>query len=290
MIGVRSFYSKIRCLHKSICWSLSILLFLCLGAGVVFGQKERVIRVAAYGDNRTGKGDSEVHRRLIHLMEEERPQIVLHMGDMVNGGDRHRLWDTFFEEGRLLFKRARLMAAVGNHDLSKDNRFREFFPYGRSGENYYAFEYGPASFVALDTNNDYAPGSPQFLFLESTLEAWKGRFPIIVFLHHPPFSGGKHGGTEKVQKDLVPLFERFGVDLVLSGHDHNYQRIGPINDVLYLVTGGGGGPLYAVNPLPETRFSQVVYHYVTLKITKDRVRGWMKNHEGAECDRFEITP
>jgi hypothetical protein len=107
----------------------------------------------------------------------------------------------------------------------------------------YSFDYGDARFVALDSNASMAMLRQRVVpWLERTLSAapaWR-----FVFFHHAPFSDGFHGGYAPVRRVLVPAFERARVDVVFSGHDHDYQRTHPIRGVVYIVSGGGGARLY----------------------------------------------
>ena len=61
---------------------------------------------------------------------------------------------------------------------------------------------------------------------------------------------------------LAPIFEAHHVDVVFNGHDHDYERTQPINGVLYIVSGGGGGPLYQVNPQSFSAYAETTYHTV----------------------------
>jgi len=74
------------------------------------------------------------------------------------------------------------------------------------------------------------------------------RWKVAVF-HQPAYSCGTHGSSPEVQREWVRLFQRSGVDLVLNGHDHDYQRFAPIGGVTYVVT-GGGAELYEVGDCP----------------------------------------
>jgi hypothetical protein len=101
--------------------------------------------------------------------------------------------------------------------------------------------------------------------LAATDKLWK-----IVFYHQAIYSSGPHGYESWVEAKralLAPIFEEFHVDLVLNGHDHDYERTLPINGVLYIVTGGGGGPLYQVNPQPFSAYAESTYHalFVTVE-------------------------
>lgn len=244
---------------------------------------------AAYGDNRSGNGNADVHRRVLAEMKKENPAFILATGDMVYRGNNEDHWDRFFEEGRDIFASIPLVPIVGNHDKSRDNRFGRLFPLGEKGKNYYAFKYGSARFIALDTTIPYDVGSPQYNYLKAKLEEYKDDSPIIIAIHDPPFSGGKHGSVKKVRRYLVPLFEDYGVDMVFAGHDHNYQRIGPINGVLYIVSGGGGAPLCRVVEHPVIKKYKVLYHYLMLHVEGDIIKASVKSQNGILLDTFEIN-
>jgi len=191
-------------------------------------------------------------------------------------------------DGRPLFQSVPFQPTMGNHDESRQNFFAQWFPLGDPGKTYYSFEWNGHYFIGLDTTINFAPGSPQYNFLKKTLSGWKDKSPIFVYFHHPPFSGGKHGSDLNVQRFLVPLFEEYGVDIVFSGHDHDYQRIGPINGILYIVTGGGGAPLYGVERNPAIKCFRILHHYVVVQVDGKTIKGAMKNEEGEVEDRFEL--
>jgi hypothetical protein len=221
-------------------------------------------------------------------MTEEEPALVLHTGDLVAEGDRRGQWKQFLEETRELSSKTSFHPAVGVQDRSKTDLFLKHFGGITQGKSYGAFEEGPAGFIVLDTTRNFYPGSPQYRFLSETLESWKDRSPVIVSFHHPPFSGSWTGGDERVLKHLVPLFEKYGVDLVISGQERAYQRIGPINGVTYIVTGGGGAPLFPVEPHPAIVQYLSLYHYVLFETGGEVIRGTVKDVRGVVVDRFEI--
>lgn len=251
--------------------------------------KSKRFSFAVYGDNREGWGDSLIHRNLLKQMKKDHPDLILHTGDLVAQGGYEKYWQDCFKLVQPLGGSIAFQPAIGNHDLSKKNLFADFFPLGKERKNYYSFNYGGALFIALDTTIDYARKSPQYKFLEKTLQRADEDLPIFVYFHQPPFSSSKHGSDKRIQKFLVPLFERYGVDIVFSGHDHTYQRIGPINGVLYIVTAGGGSNLYQVQPNPALQSFKVLYHYVLIKVEGNQVRGWVKNTMGVVEDKFSIN-
>jgi hypothetical protein len=140
----------------------------------------------------------------------------------------------------------------------------------------------------LDSTLKFTPNSDQYKFFTSKLESIKGQWPIIVYFHHAANSFSRHGSDSKVQKVLVPLFEKYGVTLVVNGHDHGYQRFEPIHGVQYIVTGGVGAPLYGISPKAPLVFNKEIYNYVLFEVGDKYIRGTMKSSGGVVEDQFEI--
>jgi hypothetical protein len=90
---------------------------------------------------------------------------------------------------------------------------------------------------------------------------------VIAILHHPPFSTGPHAEDEKgLRKTIVPLFDQYGVGMVFSGHSHAYER-SLYNDTHYIVTGGGGAPLYdQVRASPHSQIFIKAHHFCRLTV------------------------
>ena len=129
-------------------------------------------------------------------------------------------------------------AVLGNHDVRTNNGIEQvnYSGYNMQGR-YYTFTKNIVQFFALDTNKN-ASWSEQLIWLEENLASstatWK-----IVFAHHPLYSSGIHGSSPKLIEKLSPLFARYGVQLYLNGHDHNYERTKPIEGTTYLTCGAG---------------------------------------------------
>jgi len=242
-----------------------------------------------YGDNRTGGGDSNVHKEVLSNIAKELPAFVIHTGDLTANGSSESYWNQFYQEGKALFASVPFQPAIGNHDLSPQRLFAYFFNLGDKYNTYYYFHYGRALFIALDTTLDFGPDSDQYKFLKDNLEKFKGDSPVVIYFHHPPFSFSKHGSDAKVKAILVPLFEKYGVDLVINGHEHGYQRFGPINGVTYIVSGGGGAPLYQINSNPELKAFKSVHHYVVFRVDDTTISGTMKESYDKIGDNFETV-
>jgi 3',5'-cyclic AMP phosphodiesterase CpdA len=108
-------------------------------------------------------------------------------------------------------------------------------------------------------------------------------------VHHPPFSAGYQGSNGDVRRAFVPLFERYGVQLVLSGHDHDYQRSQPVNGVTYVVTGGAA----ETRRTGEDDFTAVSFswhHFVELGVFPDRLELRAVNQDLRVADDAVLAP
>jgi hypothetical protein len=230
-----------------------------------------------YGDSGTGSSEQ---RQLASLMTADSFDIALHAGDIAygnGGGTGDATWQTFLDwffgiyDGWLPYRP--IFPSEGNHDSRPSNgdgrAYLDLFSLP-NGERYYSFDYGPVHFVALDTEyafQDTARRAAQLAWLESDLAAtsqpWK-----VAFYHRSPFSaGGEHGSDLAVRNAFAPVFERYGVQLSLSAHEHDYERTVPVAiaggpPVVYVVAGGGGAPLYPAGTASWTAHSASRHHYV----------------------------
>lgn len=145
--------------------------------------------------------------------------------------------------------------SLGNHDWYSKNGAQPYLEYFTlpGNERYYDFVKGPVHFFVLDSDPNEPDGitstSKQAQWLKSALSSSTSRFKIVYF-HHPPYSSGEHGNTV----DLQWPFREWGADIVLSGHDHHYERL-EARDYPVLVIGTGGRSVRKITkPVPESRF------------------------------------
>jgi acid phosphatase type 7 len=235
------------------------------------------------GDTRSGL---DTHRRVVERMAQEVPDFVLGTGDMVDDGYRQEQWQQFFEiEGQLLRDNV-YFPAIGNHDRQGRGRtadsYRAFFSVpdnGGDGERYYAFSYAAARVLVLDSNEYSFALTDQTAWLERELIAAR-QDPavrhVFVVMHHPPFSVSLHGGSVDLRERWTPLFEKYQVSAVFSGHDHCYERA-EHNGLRYFVSGGGGAPLYPRRPHPSADDLDAVkkyeraFHFLRVTVTGGRL-------------------
>jgi predicted phosphodiesterase len=238
---------------------------------------------AVMGDTRNGV---DAHHRVVDRMAQEVPDFVLGTGDMVDDGYRQDQWQQFFDVESRLLRDNVYFPAVGNHDRQGRGRtadtYRAFFSVPDNGgdtERYYAFSYAAARFLVLDSNEYSFALSDQTAWLERELIAARqdpSVHHIFAVMHHPPFSISLHGGARDLRERWTPLFERYQVTAVFSGHDHVYERA-EHNGVRYFVSGGGGAPLYprAPNPNPvdvaAVKKFERVFHFLRVTVTANRI-------------------
>ncbi len=226
-------------------------------------------RFAIYGDSRS---DPAVHAQVARNILDSAPALVFHTGDLVGRGTDYSLWQTeFFEPARELLMSVPVVPVPGNHEYSgtEPSWFYYFFdrPLGRS---WWSLTYQTVRFIGLDTSVDYTPGSPQHTWLLQEFAApqyGSATWHIVIF-HHPAFSATAHGDDPGVRKHLVPLFEQNKVDVVFQGHSHTYERY-QHHGICYIVTAGGGAPLYPLLPdvtPPVRQVGRSVHHHCTVDV------------------------
>lgn len=211
-----------------------------------------VLRFVVYGDVR---GGHDVHGRLVASMLDEAPALVLSTGDLVLRGTDEGDWQRFFEVTAPLLARVPYYPVAGNHDLGQAGderrRMNEIFllwpgPADRPAwGHWYAFDVAGVHFVMLDSNA--YEHAEQLAWLERDLEAARARGVRAIFaaVHDGPYSRGAHQGNAYAAERYVPVLARHGVTALFSGHEHLYQR-GRAGGLHYMVSGGGGAPLYSV--------------------------------------------
>ena len=161
----------------------------------------------------------------------------------------------------------RFFPSLGNHDWATGDvqPYLDYFTLPHN-ERYYDFIWGPVHFFVVDSDPHEPDGrtyiSKQGKWIAERLAASTAPWQIVT-MHHPPYSSGPHGSTEELEWP----YKMLGVDAVLAGHDHLYERL-LVDELPYVVNGlGGGNTIYEFDvPLPE---SQVRYNddYGAMRVT-----------------------
>jgi hypothetical protein len=242
-----------------------------------------------YGDTRWGV---HIHKPFAEMMVADADKyganLVIHTGDLVTKGNEWDLWqERFFKPASPLISRVPIMPVPGNHELNAELYYDYFnLP---NNEAWYHFRYGMADFYGVNTNVGFSPKSSQYKWLDEQLSKNTGRWKI-VFMHHPPFacSVARKPGNKNVIRDLVPLFEKHGVHLVLLGHDHLYGRSRDINGVHYIISGGAGSYLYKCRPDEKMVVCERKYNYVRFKVGESKINWTAFDKAGGIIEEYSI--
>lgn len=250
------------------------------------------IRFAVYGDS---QDNGDVHRSIVEAIAEMEPAFVLHVGDAVQDGREQEQWhERYFTPGRTLLASTPVYAAMGNHEYNADWYYYYHAYEGR--KSYYAFSYGPAHVITLDTNLSFAPGSEQYDWLLRALSSSEAQTApwLFVSYHHPAYTNGwgdecDFDGEPTVREILVPLMHRYGVDMVFNGHMHGYER-GVIGGVQYVVSGGGGGKLDQLcRAWPHISVAKYRHHFVTVDLSATSLALQARDAAGEVLDELMLS-
>jgi hypothetical protein len=244
------------------------------------------VRFLAFGDS---GGDTFDQHALKARMLEFPYELIVHTGDLAyDDGELDQYESTVFDVYADLFRSLPFFPAAGNHDYNtaKGAAFRSVFSLpGDNGEKWYSYDWGRVHFVALDTEADYAT---QAAWLDRDLAASKQPWKI-VYMHRPPYSSGAHGSDTSLRAKLAPVLQKHRVQLVLTGHDHHYERMTPQNGVAYVVTGGGGIGTREVGKSSFTAFAAEVIHFVYVDVGVDQLTLHAVDATGVEFDSMVVA-
>jgi hypothetical protein len=230
------------------------------------------------GDCGTGNNNARnVRNAYYNYIGSQHTDMMLFLGDNAYNSGTDTEYQTALFQNMYEQKLRNTVAwsCLGNHDGISANSNTQTGPYydifsfpanGECGgvasgtEAYYAYDFGAIHFIVLDSyETDRSVGGPMYMWCEDDLQNTLARW-IIVLYHHPAYTKGSHDSdTEQALKDMrqnfLPLFESYGVDLIMSGHSHSYERTFLLNGHYGLsstfnlathtvgVTGDGSGQL-----------------------------------------------
>ena len=247
-----------------------------------------VLTFAVIGDFGTGGSDQfRVAAQMEQAYQEQPYEYLLTVGDNAYDGTvAERAAEVIDRPYRPLFDAGvRFRPTLGNHDHDDD-----YLPVTLSGlgmpRRYYRFSDGPVDFFALDSN--WMDGD-QLAWLEKGLSCSDSRWQV-VYLHHPMYSSGKHGSDISLREALEPVLVRGGADVLLAGHEHNYERTTPREGIVHIVTGGGGAELRDVGSSDFTVVSKSELHFLLVEVVDDSMEIEAINVDGAIIDSFAIEP
>jgi uncharacterized protein (TIGR03437 family) len=262
----------------------------------------------AIGDSGMGTPEQSL---VASRMAREPAALLIHTGDVAYPIGSFATYQAYyFEVYRELMSRIPFFPSLGNHDVEGDLGIAyksvhslpsAGVPDGHAG-HYYSFDWGAAHFVALDStlllHETAVRMQLQWLErdLQRTRKPWR-----IAYWHHPPYDPVRGEGAEArtARERALPILERYGVQLVLNGHAHAYERTKPmlgyreVEDglgITYVTTGGGGASLHGTRPGGVFAVSESIHHYVAVEVQATRLVVRATSATGDEVDSFTISP
>lgn len=308
------------------------------------------MRIWAVGDSGRGNAvQNGVYQGALKVMAEEAKPLnmYLHVGDMAyTHGQEDEFQKGFFDMYQSTLRHAVCWPSMGNHEGHTSDGLRQTGPYydayvspafAEAGgvvsgtEAYYAFDYGRAHFICLNSYDvDRSADAEMARWLEEDLHATDADW-LIAFFHHPPYTKGSHDSDLEIEliemrEQIMPILEEHGVDMVLTGHSHIYERSmlidgayatptvadGVVLDdgdghvhgdgayhkseglhahegVAQLVIGHGGTTLSRKGAMPIMRRVQVEHGSMIIDIEGDMLTSRMINSAGETTDTFYIV-
>jgi hypothetical protein len=265
------------------------------------------IRVGVIGDSGFGHTITE---KMAQELASADLDFLIHTGDVVylveENSDPYEAYSLkYYQIFSPVLHQIPIYPVIGNHEFDTPAKWEELpfytqaFPPldisevqsgGPAGfRQFYALSFGPTQILFLDSQAFYIGAGPgeQTEWIRERL-ALPFKVTVIV-LHVPPFSSGFHPNDgAAIRRTWVPLFEQANVELVLSGHDHNYQHL-VVNDIDYVISGGGSAVLYAEETmLEESKAFIAKSHYLILELYRQRIEVQAVSAEGEILDSLVV--
>ncbi len=264
-----------------------------------------------YGD----QGINKYSRMAVDSALNFDPMFNIHVGDLSYGGSKVDIWVRWLRIIEPLAATRPYLVTVGNHEYDGSGDLSDmniYFPSAEPSYNYwFVWSNSFFLFINLGPHDDAKIDNNLYEWINESLyyakEVLKLKW-VFVFLHYPPYSSGISHGSSPAAKPLLELFDKYGVDLVFAGHEHNYERTYPLKNgvvvsrnvstyvspsgTIYIVVGGAGGGLYKnfVEPAPEwSVYREARYCIGVVEVSGDRVVfKAVDTVTGEVFDEFEI--
>jgi hypothetical protein len=252
-------------------------------------------RFVFYGDTQAGDTltpDESVQEAIAEGILNSSPMFVIFTGDAVFRGNNYAMWGCqFFTPLASMLYSVPLFFVVGNHELGDPFLPATFFYWPYNPGTWYSFDYGNAHFTIVDTDADFSPGSAQYEWLVSDLAGASNTWLFVSF-HHPPYTSSLsefHPVQTAVQQILVPLFENYGVDMVLNSHVHWYER-SEKNGIYYITSGGGGAELDTTQDTinPYQQYWASTYNFCTVDVSAEELLFKARYADGTPFDEVYV--
>ncbi|WJH37495.1 Ig-like domain-containing protein [Paenibacillus sp. CC-CFT747] len=227
--------------------------------------------------------------------------FMVHVGDMVDNGFKEQEWKWWFEKAQQYLLQTTLLSVVGNHEVTGTKGNGDFLAHFNHPQNgldslkgsQYSFDYNNIHFVVLNSEYEY-DAQKEWLRtdLANTDQRWK-----VIFFHRGPY--GSIYDTAEVRSQWTPVFDEFGVDLVMNGHDHIYLRTHamrnnePAEDgkgTTYVIPGSTGPKFYELTPRPWQKVTddENTQMYTAVEVKGSLLQVVTKTVGGRVVDSFEL--
>jgi len=244
-----------------------------------------------YGDTRTRP---EVHRRIVEQMLDKKADFVVHSGDLVSSGDHYEQFGPqFFEPVKGLAETVPFHIAKGNHEGKKGNFEKLLVPEGQT--NTFGFDYGPVHVFCVDNYSSDLSDRELLKRIADDARKSDAKWKLVSF-HKPSLNFGGHW-SDWGYPDALRILSEAGVDFVMTGHSHQYERFRPVappagtegSYVTHITCGGGGAPHHDVNPCLYHAQATTVNHLCLFKINDNRLTMDTFDIDGRVIDHLEIV-
>ncbi|MBA3460253.1 MAG: metallophosphoesterase [Deltaproteobacteria bacterium] len=244
---------------------------------------EEPLKFIAVGDTGTG---GPAQQAILKRMTESPFDFVLVLGDLAyESGTAAQLQGKFFSIYKEVLRYAPIYPAIGNHE----RRTREGQPYFEAfvlpePERYYSFDWGDVHFVAIDTTQR---DTEQLVWLDKDLKQNKQPW-VIVFGHHPMYTNSLRGPQLWIRQAFSKILTDNKVDLVLTGHEHQYERF-RVAGVNFVVSGGGGGQLTKFFGEDRALKQATKHHFLAFEATAAELKMKVVDINGREIETLALT-
>jgi len=237
------------------------------------------------------QGGYDNFEKVLKEVEKEKADFLLYLGDFTTS-EAQMEYDKWFESGKEIFSEIPMMSVRGNVD--KDPIYLEQFAFP-GNERWFSIDYGSVHFIFLSTMTE-AEAVEQRPWLLKDLRENNNTWTIALG-HKPIFGSGAQNGPELYLVDhWVDIFEKYGVDLYLNGHEHSYERTWPLKKgkidregVIYITNGSVGNEFYPAVETWLTAKAEGVLCYTVFSVEDSKIKGIVKYFEdGSVVDEFEL--
>jgi len=232
-------------------------------------------------------------------------RFLIHVGDLTFLGNEYPRWKKeFFDPTHNLIRNRVFWPTLGNHEKNASWYF-DYFSVPNEDEHFYSFDYGNVHFIVLAVEghaagHEYGPpkptplkeGSPQYEWLKRDLKQSQHQTWHLAFFHQSFFSSGAEGNYNPGHDILSPLFQKYGMDVVFSGHDHDYEY-SVAEGMVFVITGGGGSFLNPVklsaDTNPHSRFFRPTWHHCRVTVDADKLQVEAVDLKGRVFHQFALN-